>query len=218
MAASPSSIARSAAVVEGQGVRFDPAGGRLAAGLDLTILPGLTWVTGDSGRGKTSLLMLLAGRLAPTQGRWLRRPTDAACLPTPLQPEADAVVTSTWLQARSRERDGWDPRAAEAAIDGLALRPHLDKTLAMLSAGTRRKLGLVQAAASMATLTLLDQPFDALDAPARRWLLDCLRQAAHDPSRAWVVADYVVPPGLDDPASVAVIDLDAPPALRPAGR
>jgi ABC-type multidrug transport system ATPase subunit len=77
----------------------------------------------------------------------------------------------------------------------------------MLSSGTRRKLGLVEAVASGAGLTLLDGPFAALDAPSRRWLVDLLDAAARQCSRAWVVADHAWPPGLADDAGIAVVDL-----------
>lgn len=47
--------------------------------------------------------------------------------------------------------------------------------------------------ASQATVTLLDQPFMALDRPSIDYLLGVLAEAAQHRSRAWVVADYVAP-------------------------
>lgn len=63
----------------------------------------------------------------------------------------------------------------------------------MLSTGSRRKVGLVAALASGATVTLLDQPFAALDASAIRRLQAFLAQLGQNPVRAWLIADYVKP-------------------------
>ena len=38
-------------------------------GLNLQLGPGLTWLRGRNGRGKTTLLKLLGGALAPGRGR-----------------------------------------------------------------------------------------------------------------------------------------------------
>ncbi|MCY1378594.1 hypothetical protein D9M69_662440 [compost metagenome] len=79
---------------------------------------------------------------------------------------------------------------------GFALQPHLDKPLYMLSAGSRRKVWLCAAFAAGTALTLIDQPFAALDAPSIRFLLELLQDAADHPSRAWVLADYLAPEGV----------------------
>ncbi|MGI0034941.1 MAG: hypothetical protein ACRD98_03615 [Nitrososphaera sp.] len=52
---------------------------------------------------------------------------------------------------------------------------------------------LADALATQACMTLLDQPFMALDRPSIDSLLDMLAEAAQLRSRAWVVADYVAP-------------------------
>ena len=128
-----------------------------------------------------------------------------------------------WLDPRDTAGDGQTARQIFAAlpppltgngpdpsqrlnqhIDGLSLAPHLDKTLAMLSTGTRRKVLLVAALAADAPVTLLDQPFMALDRPSIDYLLALLAEAARHPRRAWVVADYVAPPGV---ALAGVIEL-----------
>ena len=91
---------------------------------------------------------------------------------------------------------GCDPGVLQPHIDGLALTPHLDKTLTMLSTGTRRKVLLAAALAAGAPVTLLDQPFKALDRPSIDYLLAVLTQAARHPERACVVADYEAPSGI----------------------
>ena len=91
-------------------------------------------------------------------------------------------------------------------LDAFALRPHIDKPLYMLSTGSRRKVGLVGAAASGAALTLLDTPFAALDGPSRNVLAELLEDAASG-DRAWLVADFERPGPLRHVALAGVIDL-----------
>ena len=47
--------------------------------------------------------------------------------------------------------------------------------------------------ASGAPLTLIDQPFAALDAPSTRLLRELLKDASEQPSRAFVIADHEAP-------------------------
>ena len=74
----------------------------------------------------------------------------------------------------------------------------------MLSTGSKRKVWLAAAFASGATVTLLDEPFAALDTASIGFILAWLRGIASDTDQAWVMADYVAPDGLP---MVQVIDL-----------
>ncbi|MEO6321559.1 MAG: ABC transporter, partial [Polaromonas sp.] len=96
----------------------------------------------------------------------------------------------------SARHTGFDAGALQAHIDGLSLAPHLDKALDMMSNGTRRKVLMAAALASGAAVTLLDQPFTALDRPSIDYLLQVLDQASRHTDRAWVVADYEAPVGV----------------------
>ena len=184
--------------------------------LCLVLPPGVTWLCGDEGSGKTTLLQLLAG-LIPTPGHLQIQGVSL----TDNRPAYQRKVA--WLDPRDTALDGQTARQIFAAlpppqtgdgpdasqrldrhIDGLSLAPHLDKTLAMLSTGTRRKVLMTAALAAEAPLTLLDQPFKALDRPSIDYLLALLAEAAGHPGRAWVVADYVAPPGV---ALAGVIEL-----------
>lgn len=189
-----------------EGLRFVPAPGLPPGPLDFEIRPGLTLVLGGERSGKTTLLRWLAGRDAPAAGRLLRQALPV-CWPDPMDEAAGSLLTRQWLSQAGQRWPAWCAGDADAAIASLALGPHLDKSLAMLSSGTRRKLGLVEAVASGAGLTLLDGPFAALDVPSRRWLVDLLDAAARQCRRAWVVADHAWPPGLADDAGIAVVDL-----------
>jgi ABC-type multidrug transport system ATPase subunit len=84
----------------------------------------------------------------------------------------------------------WSEDTQNALVTALQLTPHLDKRLNMLSTGSRRKVGLVAALASGATVTLLDQPFVSLDASSIRVLQEVLSDTFRGPDRACLIADY----------------------------
>jgi ABC-type multidrug transport system ATPase subunit len=193
-----------------------PPGPPLFDRFSLTVPPGVTWLGGDEGSGKTTLLQLLAGVLPATgklqiQGVSLtdNRPAYQRQVAW-LDPQGTALDGQTAAQIfaalpRRQLGDAPDPsQALDRHIDGLSLAPHLDKTLTMLSTGTRRKVLMAAALAAEVAVTLLDQPFKALDRPSIDYLLALLAEAASHPRRAWVVADYVAPPGV---ALAGVIEL-----------
>lgn len=201
-----SSLPPPSPLCRGEGLRFAQVPGLPQAPLDIEVRPGLTLVLGGERSGKTTFLRWLAGLDAPAEGRLLRQAVPA-CWPDTLDAACDAESAAAWLARAAQRWPTWRAGEADTAIASLALGPHLDKSLAMLSSGTRRKLGLVEAVASGAGLTLLDGPFAALDLPSRRWLVDVLDAAARQTDRAWVVADHAWPPGLADDAPVTVVDL-----------
>ena len=94
-----------------------------------------------------------------------------------------------------------------ALVAAFGLEEHLHKGLFMLSAGTWRKVVVVAAMASGAGLTLLETPFAAMDARGRSILTDLLDEAAGHDERAFVVADYELPPGLSRERLAGFIDL-----------
>lgn len=168
--------------------------------------PGLHLVHGGEGRGKTALLGLLAGVLRPDEGRLERRLATLAW-PDPLDAGLDGDLARDWLASEQGRHPHWKPRVAALLQQAWALEPHLAKQLHMLSAGSRRKLGLLAAAASGADLVLFDMPFAALDGASRRVLLQVLEEAAVQRQQIWVIADYAPPAGLDDALFASRIDL-----------
>lgn len=190
---------------QAEGLGFAHGDHRVIEGLSFSIGPGLTLVRGGDGRGKTTLLRLLAGRIRPTAGRLHR---DAPVfLEEPADPRLDATVARGWLAALQDRWPAWSPHTAFSLAGAFGLAPHLDKPMHMLSTGSRRKVGLVAAAASGAALTLLDTPFAALDVASCRVLAELLAEAAHDGGRAWVVADAALPPVLAGLPLAGSIDL-----------
>lgn len=166
----------------------------LLSQLSYTVPPGVTWLGGDEGTGKTTLLRLMAGELKPQAGTlnaggavfWIN-PRDDGC---------DALTPPQCFARVAQQHPALDCTLLEMLVNELDLAQHLAKRLDMLSTGSRRKVWLAAAFASGAKLTLLDQPFAALDKTSMGVITELLQEAARHPERAWVVADYVAPTGV----------------------
>lgn len=171
----------------------------LFTGLDARLGPGLALLTGDEQRGKTTLLRLLAAEVTPQAGTLHLAgqpvgPAWAGLRPDMTRPSLDAVVVADWLREQVPEGPARD--RLEEHIDGLSLGEHLHKGFYMLSAGGRRKVGLAAAMALHPPLTLLDQPFSALDLASIRYLTGWLADEALGADRLVLLADYEAPAGL----------------------
>ncbi len=153
---------------------------------------GVHAVCGDEGTGKTTLLRLLAGDVQPSQGIVLGPEGDVFWVD--LQgAEHDAVTVQACWDALRMRYPQWNEALLHNLADELDMTRHLEKRLNMLSAGSRRKVMVLAALASGATVTLLDQPFVALDLASIHIIQEFLQEAAEHPSRAWIVADYEAP-------------------------
>ena len=178
------------------------------------LAPGVTLVRGGEGCGKSTLLSLLAGTL-PAQGGTLQiRDAPLATQPEryraqvfwadPRSSAWEQVTPSAYFQSLPEQYPRFDAQAVAELADDLGLTPHLAKPMYMLSTGSKRKVWLAAAFASGAAVTLLDEPFAALDPASIRFVRELLAEAVEHPSRAWVLADYTAPAGV---ALAGVIDL-----------
>jgi ABC-type multidrug transport system ATPase subunit len=158
----------------------------------LPVPSGLVAVTGDEGAGKTTFLRSLCRQLVES-GK------ESAGLALWLDLSLPGHDGQTMAQVWNGLRQGcsrWDLQLQQDLLEALGLQSHLDKTLSMLSTGSRRKVALVGLLSSGATVTCLDQPFAALDAASIRVIRDFLSDVADHPTRTWVVADYEADPRL----------------------
>jgi ABC-type multidrug transport system ATPase subunit len=166
----------------------------------------VSWVCGDEGKGKTTLLRLLAGDVHPTTGT-VAQPAGGVFWVDLQGPEHDATtVQACWSHLRKRYPQ-WNEDLLNDLAQALDMTRHLDKQLHMLSAGSRRKVMVIAALASGACVTLLDQPFVALDFASIGIIKEFLHDAAEHPGRAWIVADYEAP---NDLPLATVLNLDTP--------
>jgi ABC-type multidrug transport system ATPase subunit len=167
---------------------------------------GVSWVCGDEGKGKTTLLRLLAGDVQPTTGQVIT--PEGGVFWVDLQDSThDATTVQACWDALRAHYPRWNQDLLQDLAEELGMTQHLDKRLSMLSAGSRRKVMVVAALASGATVTLLDQPFAALDLASVRVIHEFLQEAAEHTSRAWIVADYEAP---NDLPLASVLNLDTP--------
>ena len=170
--------------------------------MDLQLPPGVSALLGDEGVGKTSLMRLLSGDLLPTAGQVhihgddpqvvSQRPSAVFWTDLRLPLHDSDTPEQCWAVFRSSSPK-WSTQTQNELIEILQLTPHLEKRLNMMSTGSRRKVGLVAALASGATVTLLDQPFVSLDQVSIRSLKTFLAHAAENRERAWLIADYEKP-------------------------
>jgi heme exporter protein A len=158
----------------------------LFRGINATLLPGqLLRVAGANGAGKTSLLRMLCGLLAPAQGQVLWRGQSVreareafhrqlvylghgAALKDDLSPLENLQVGMR-LGGADADRTSLLQALADAGLRG---REHVPSRI--LSQGQRRRAALARLPLGQAALWVLDEPFNALDSAATAWLLSLI--------------------------------------------
>ena len=169
------------------------------------ITAGLTLLRGDDGSGKTTLLRLLAGELPADAGALTINGVSLSAQPVeyrrqvfwldPRTTQFDQITALEYFASLHGQYPALDTALLAELADGLTLAPHLAKPLYMLSTGSKRKVWLAAAFASGAAVTLLDEPFAALDKGSINFVLELLADAAQS-ARAWVMAHYEPPAGV----------------------
>ncbi len=174
---------------------------RLFQELTHTFPPGCVALCEEDSTGKSSLLGIIAGVIAPDAGDvWI---DGHSLIQTPLQAKARmAYVPDNCLafpmqtgrglleQVASEKNTTLDDAVLDLAYK-LGLEPHLDKRFEQMSTGTRRKVFLTAAALGEPAVVIADGPSNGLDAQARAVLAEQFKTwsrdrvvlfASHDPA------------------------------------
>ncbi len=141
-------------------------------------------VVGRNGDGKTTLLRILAGREQPDEGRVSRsRATRIGFLTQGDDLDDDATVRHAVL-GDSADHEWAADASRREVVEVLLAGVDLERTVAGLSGGERRRCSLARLLLGDDTLLLLDEPTNHLDVEAVDWLA---RHLAARPSALVVV-------------------------------
>jgi ATPase subunit of ABC transporter with duplicated ATPase domains len=140
----------------------------LLADVDVHLTRGFTGIVGENGAGKSTLLRLIGGELAPTSGRVILEPRDAAI--------ACSAQGVDELAADVRVLAERDDASAGRWRGVLALEPGELSRWPTLSPGERRRWQLGAALAREPDVLLLDEPTNHVDGIARDLAIAALRR------------------------------------------
>jgi len=157
---------------------FEGRGHRAIDGVSLVLEPGRTAILGANGAGKSVLLRLMHGLLAPSSGevRWTKMNGGAPRLamvfqkPVLLRRSAlDNVVYGLKLSPAHRDEPAARLRQrALAALERVGLAHLADRSGRVLSGGEQQRVALARAWALEPDVLLLDEPTASLDPAAMR--------------------------------------------------
>ncbi len=164
--------------------RFTPQGAPAIAALTASIAAGqVTGLVGTDGAGKTTLMRLMAGLLAPTDGRIDVMGMDSLKDSVALHRRVGYMPQRFGLYEELTVQENLDLHADLRNVTGEARRQSFDRLLAFtglasftrrqagrLSGGMKQKLGLACALLSSPRLLLLDEPSVGVDPISRREL------------------------------------------------
>ena len=167
-----------------------PDGRALFSSLDLTFGSERSGLVGRNGVGKTTLLKLIAGELAPqagtvsVQGRLavLRQAVQVASNETVADLFGASDALAVLARAQAGEATAADLAAADwtlearivSALGRLGLEAEPDTPLAALSGGQRTRAGLAALLVAEPDFLILDEPTNNLDREGRAAVIDLL--------------------------------------------
>ncbi|GGB92683.1 ATP-binding cassette domain-containing protein [Pseudoduganella buxea] len=154
--------------------------------LSFSFNSGAVALVGGNGTGKSTLIALLCGMTAAQAGTIRVGGHDLAARPhrakaelayVPDESVAYGFMTGAqFLAMVDALRGRRDAAGAADLIDGFGLAPHAGKRFDAMSLGTRKKFMLVGGLMSQSPVTLMDEPTNGIDADAKGFLIDLIRQ------------------------------------------
>jgi|LFRM01.1.fsa_nt_gb zinc transport system ATP-binding protein len=172
--------------VELQDASFGYDGDLLFSNLNITLPEGeRLLIQGDNGKGKTTLLKMLMGKLEPTSGKvlidglppsqirsrtigYIKQQQTQQQFPVSVR-EVVSMATDSKL---SKERQKWE---IDTALRRVGIQNLQDRNFYTLSGGERQKVSLARCLCQKARLLLLDEPTSFLDSTSRQALLETIR-------------------------------------------
>ncbi|MEC5345148.1 ABC transporter ATP-binding protein [Brenneria populi] len=187
---------------------YSPGKG-LSEPLDICCRAGeITAVLGVNGRGKTTLIHTLLGRLPPLSGQ-IRRHGRIGFVPQLFTPPFSYSVLDMVLMGRAAHvglfsmPSARDVAIAEEALATLGISALAEKAFGRLSGGQRQLALIARALASQCHTLILDEPMAALDLKNQAVVLRLLKHLAtarglsillttHDPAHALTIAQQAL--------------------------
>lgn len=156
-----------------------------------------TMVVGDNGAGKSTMLRLIAGLMAPSRGTVLAFGADPKSArgriaymshEAMLYDELSALENLRYfagLQRCAGEEEACACAGSpEAALRAVGLDPALSRPVGQYSQGMRQRASLARVLQTNPELLLLDEPFSNLDAESARQMVALLREFRSWPAPA----------------------------------
>ena len=161
--------------------------------IDAEVLRGtFTCLLGRNGTGKSTLLMTLAGHLAPLSGSIIFNNVSSSAkdsTPALVLPKAPDLQNTTVRELVCYGRLPYtglfgrlhktDYLAADEAISRVGITHLANRKINLLSDGERQKALIARGLAQGSDTLLLDEPSAFLDYPSRRALMTLLQELAH---------------------------------------
>ncbi len=166
--------------IENISMRFDlPNGGHVQALKDVTLnlkQGELMSVLGPSGCGKTTLLNIVAGFLAPTEGKIVLNEQVVSGPDAHRGMVFQQGALFEWMSVRDNVRFGPDMKGmsrsessqiVDRLLDVVGLQDFKEKMVYELSGGMQQRVALARCLANDPDVILMDEPLGALDALTR---------------------------------------------------
>ncbi len=133
-------------------------------------------IVGINGTGKSTLLRVLSGTLAPDAGTLSRNPNvQLSFLPQNPEMQDDATILEQVFLRFPAEFRALNEYEAKAMLGKLGF-TDFDQKVGTLSGGQRKRVALAAALIHPADVLLLDEPTNHLDTEMIAWLEDWLRR------------------------------------------
>lgn len=154
---------------------------------------------GRNGAGKSTLIKLLTAQLFPTAGEikiFGETPYENARVLSQICVIKESGTFLKEMKARDALKiaadyyPNWDQSLADRMVQHFKL--NLRKSYKSLSLGMKSQLGMIVGIASRAPLTIFDEPYIGLDAPARQFFYDLLLDEYTAHPRTFILATHLI--------------------------